>query len=58
MGVASSMTLAQAEAIDGFVDDEETILPKLIPHCLTALIDGHGSEEIVSDSLARVVLHR
>ena len=51
--MASFISLAQANAIDGFVDDEEMTLLKLILHCLKALIDGHGSKETVSDSLAR-----
>ena len=51
--VASSISLAHAKAIEGFVDDEEMILLKLILHCLKALIDGHASKEIDSDSFAR-----
>ena len=51
--VASSISLAQANAIDGFVDDEEISLLKLILHCRKLLMDGHGSKVTVSDSLVR-----
>ena len=53
MAVASSISLAQAKAIEGFVDDDEMVLLKLILHCLKALIEGHGSNEILSDSFVR-----
>ena len=51
--VASSISLAQTNAMVGFVAGEEITLLKLILNCLNALIDGHGSKETVSDSLVR-----
>ena len=48
--MASSISLAQAKAIDGFVDDEEMTLLKLILHCLKALMEGQPSKLMLSAS--------